>query len=101
MQLKLTIAIILIISALSSCNNESGNAGHIFCDTACMKDSMKFIKDESKLKPFVLIKAKDCNADTLKWGRIGVRRAIEFHYRLNKDYTRCFFNDTAYAWLIF
>ena len=102
MQLKLTIVAVFIFSILFSCkNSESANGGAVFCDTACMKDSLKFIKEASKLQPFILIHASNCKADSLKWGRIGYRRSIAFDYKLNKDYTKVFYNDTAYVWLMF
>jgi len=102
MQLKLTIASIFIFSILFSCKN-SANGGATFCDTACLKDSIKFIKEASKLQPFVMITAANCKADSLKWGRLGYRRSIEFpnKLKLNKDFAKVFYNDTAYVWLMF
>jgi hypothetical protein len=66
-----------------------------------MKDSLKFIDNNSKLKPYVYISAKNCTGDTLTWGYIGQNKNILFNYKLNKDYTRCFIKDTSLALLVF
>jgi hypothetical protein len=66
-----------------------------------MQDSLKFIDNNNKLKPYVYISAKNCNGDTLTWGFIGQNKNIPFEYRLNKDYTRCYIKDTSYALLVF
>ena len=102
MQLRLTIILSLFISAFSSCNN-SGNSHATFCDTACLKDSLKFIKSEHPLKPYVYISTKDCMADSVIWSYtgMGINRKTGLRYRLNKDYVRCFIRDTSYAWLLF
>jgi hypothetical protein len=104
MQMKLTLAAIVIFSVLVSCKNSgSGNGTATFCDTACLKDSIKFIKEASKLQPFVIIQPGNCKIDSLKWGRIGYRRSIAFTSKLkiNKEFTKVFYNDTAYIWLMF
>ena len=66
-----------------------------------MQDSLKFIDNNNKLKPYVYISAKNCVGDTLTWGFIGQNKNIPFEYRLNKDYTRCYIKDTSYALLVF
>ena len=97
---------ILVLSAaaiiFSSCNNKNSTTTKAsFCDTVCMQDSLKFIDNNNKLKPYVYISAKNCNGDTLTWGFIGQNKNIPFEYRLNKDYTRCYIKDTSYALLVF
>jgi hypothetical protein len=103
MQGKLTIVAIIILSYLSSCSNSGGNNQKTFCDTVCLKDSIKFRDEQNKFKPYVFISAKNCGADTLRWGYAGgSKTSIAFQkYKLNKDFTRCFIYDTSYAWLIF
>jgi hypothetical protein len=92
-----------MITYLSSCSNSGGGNQKTFCDTVCLKDSIKFRDEQNKFRPYVLISAKDCKADSLKWGYAGgTKTTIDFKkYKLNKDFTRCFFNDTSYAWLMF
>lgn len=90
----------LLVIIFSSCNN-SGKGKASFCDTVCMKDSMKFIDNNHPLKPYVYISAKNCIGDTLTWGFSGQNKNIEFNYRLNKDYARCIIKDTAFALLVF
>jgi len=102
MQRKLTLISLPFIFIVLSCGNKnSSGANRSFCDTACMKDSVKFVEDNNLLKPYVYISAKNCTGDTLTWGYIGQNKNILFNYKLNKEYTRCIFKDTAFALLIF
>jgi len=102
MQSKLIIIITLFAGLLLSCKNKNASKTKVsFCDTLCMKDSLKFADSSNKLKPYVYISAKNCSGDTLTWGYAGQNKNIVFNYRLNKDYTRCSFKDTAFALLVF
>jgi len=98
-----SIAALAILSYLSSCSNSGGGNQKTICDTVCLKDSIKFRDDQNKFKPYVFISAKNCNADTLRWGYVGgPKTSLSFKkYKLNKDFTSCFINDTSYAWLLF
>lgn len=100
MQLKLILILSTFVFMFSACKN-SATTRASFCDTVCMKDSLKFIDNNSRLKPYVYISAKNCTGDTLTWGFEGQNKNIEFNYKLNKDYTRCFIRDTAFALLMF
>lgn len=100
MQIKLFVFFLGLLGVISSCNNSSSTRKS-FCDTVCMKDSLKFIDNTSRLKPYVYISAKNCSGDTLTWGYIGQNKNILFNYRLNKDFTRCFIKDTSFALLVF
>jgi hypothetical protein len=79
-----------------------------FCDTSCLKDSIRFTGDHF-LKPYVHISASNCQADTLTWSydgmgvnrKVGLEDFLNAKIYLNKDHVRCYFNDTAYAWLLF
>jgi len=101
-------AIVAISLSFIGCKSSSAEAPQSFCDTACQKDSIKFVGDH-KLKPTVFITASTCHPDTLGWtyNGMGVNRKVEIkdflsaNVLINKDYVRCFFNDTAYAWLLF
>lgn len=101
------IAIVLILS-ITGCKSSSSEGPVLFCDTACLKDTIKFNGDFT-LKPYVYISARDCRADSLIWSYkgMGINRKTGFTYLLNnsvsinKDYIRCVFNDTSYAWLLF
>jgi len=102
MQLRTIFITLLIFVIILSCSNKkSSSTKTSFCDTACMKDSLKFTEETNKLKPYVYISAQNCKGDTLTWGYSGQNKNIAFNYRLNKDYTRCFFKDTAFALLVF
>lgn len=102
MYLKSITILSATVIALLSCNNKSSTTTKAsFCDTVCMQDSVKFIDNNNRLKPYVYISAKNCSGDTLTWGFIGQNKNIPFDYRLNKDYTRCYIKDTSYALLVF
>lgn len=102
MHSKSIIVLFAAVMIFLSCNNNNSTKTKTsFCDTVCMQDSLKFIDNSNKLKPYVYISAKNCNGDTLTWGFIGQNKNIPFEYRLNKDYTRCYIKDTSYALLVF
>lgn len=104
--LFVSLILVMLISPFVSCKSKSGPK--TFCDTACFKDSVKFT-GEYKLKPYVYISARNCQADTLIWSysgmgvnrKVGLSDFLGSAVHLNKDYIRCVFNDTAYAWLLF
>jgi hypothetical protein len=100
---KLTIAAIVAVFFFSSCSNSGDGDKNALCDTVCQKDSIKFRDEQNKFRPFVFISAKNCKSDSLKWGYSGSEKTIiDFQkYKLNKDFTRCYINDTSYAWLVF
>ncbi len=91
-----------------SCKSGGSSGSKLLCDTICMKDTVKFTGTH-KLQPYVYISARDCMADTVIWSYKGMgvnkKEAVSFftgrQVQLNKDYIRCVFNDTAYAWLMF
>lgn len=101
---------LLILSAsLLSCGNRSSNGAKLFCDTACMKDTLKFIKEDHELKPYIFISTANCLPDSVIWSYsgMGTNRKLGFSdfgghlFSLNKNYVSCFFKDTSYAWLLF
>ncbi|RYG31029.1 MAG: hypothetical protein EOO01_35935 [Chitinophagaceae bacterium] len=101
------VSVILLGTGFNACKSDS--APVTFCDTACLKDSIKFVKEDHPYKPYVYISAANCNADTLAWSYIdmGVNRKLGFNdllgtaVKINKDYVSCFIKDTSYAWLLF
>jgi hypothetical protein len=108
--MRLIFVIIVTVTigfAFTSCSSSSGPA--TFCDTACMKDTMKFINSNHVLKPYVYISAKDCTADSVIWSYdgMGVNRKLSVSgilgasLHLNNNFVRCVFNDTSYVWLLF
>lgn len=92
-----------------ACKSSGPAAPPSFCDTSCLKDSIKFVKEDHPYKPYVYISAANCIADTLTWSYIdmGVNRKMGFPdllgtpVKLDKNYVDCFIKDTSYAWLIF
>lgn len=103
------VAALVLIQTLDSCKSSSSSGPATFCDTTCLKDSMKFIKENHQLRPHVYISASGCKADTLAWSYdgMGANRKLAFTdlfnkpVHLNKDYVSCFIKDTSYAWILF
>lgn len=95
--------------AFFSCGCKSGSGTKLFCDTACMKDTIKFIKSDHELKPYLYISAANCLPDSVIWSYsgMGINRKLSFDdfgghkFSLNKDYMHCFIKDTSYIWLLF
>jgi hypothetical protein len=62
-----------------------------------------------KLEPYVIISAKNCQADTLAWSyngmgknkKIGLTDFLNKKVYLNKNYVRAYFKDADYAWFLF
>lgn len=104
----LIAAALLALFSIGACKSSSSGGAKTFCDTACLRDTIKFTGDH-KLKPYVWLSARDCKADTLLWSyngmgvnrKVGLEDFLNTHVQVNRDYIRCFFNDTAYAWLLF
>ncbi len=106
--LFLSTVFIAFIAAAMGCKSGASTPA-TFCDTACLKDSVKFTGDH-KLAPYVYISATSCNADTITWSYrgMGVNRKMSIpdilkndEIHINRDFVKCFFRDTAYAWLLF
>jgi hypothetical protein len=107
--MRLIFAIVVITAMIAFSFTSCKSSGSpTFCDTACMKDTIKFTKDDHPLKPYVYISAKDCAADSVIWSYdgLGVNRKLDLTsllgatLHLNKDFIRCTFYDTSYVWLL-
>ncbi|MES1220177.1 MAG: hypothetical protein ABUT20_32035, partial [Bacteroidota bacterium] len=100
----LIVPAITIVFAFYFGSCKSSSSPQTFCDTGCLKDTIKFNSD-SKLKPYVYISARNCMADTLLWSyegmgvnrKVGLADFLNTIVYINKDYVRCFIKDTAYA----
>jgi hypothetical protein len=101
--------VILFFSAvLFSCGNKSAT-GKMFCDTACLTDTIKFIKEDHPLKPYIYISTANCLPDSVIWSYSGMgnNRKLGFEdfggrkFSINKNSMTCYFKDTSYAWLLF
>lgn len=105
--MKLLIAplfMIATVSMLVSCGGSSSTPA-TFCDTTCLKDTLKFAGNH-QLEPFVYLSVKDCKPDSIIWSYkgLGSNRKTKFDYTstsVNKDYIRCIFNDTTAAFILF
>lgn len=108
MKLLLPVAACLMFSFFYSCKSSSGDKPKSFCDTVCLKDTVKFTGDHA-LKPSVFITAKNCLPDTIIWTYkgLGANRKTSFStllsgtVHLNKDVARTYFRDTAVAYIMF
>lgn len=92
-----------------ACNNKSSQSAKTFCDTACQRDTIKFVDETNKLKPYVYISASNCLPDSVIWSYSGIElnRKLSFtdlagsKFVINKNAASCNFFDTSYAWLLF
>lgn len=99
---------LLVIATAVSCNNKTSTAPKTFCDTVCLKDTLKYTGTDPK-KPTVFITARNCQPDSLIWSfnGMGADRKTGFTYllgatvQINKDKLRCYFKNADYAWLLF
>jgi hypothetical protein len=100
--------VIMMAWTFGSCKS-SPSGPPTFCDTSCLKDSIKFTKEEHPLKPYVFISAANCVADTITWSfidmglnrKMGLPDLVGTEVKLNKDNVSCFIKDTSYAWVLF
>lgn len=107
---KLLLPVLTLVIGLSilSCKSSGPATPPVFCDTACFSDTVRFTGTD-KLAPYVIISAKNCEADTISWSyagmdknkKMGLEDFLNKKVYLNKDYVRCFFKDADYAWLLF
>ncbi len=105
MKLFLVPAIALIVAfSMGGCKSSSADGPKLFCDTACLKDTLKFAGDHAT-KPFVYITSSNCKGDTIVWSYTGAAaRKTKFDYqdaKLNKDFARCIFKDNEFAYILF
>ena len=102
------ILVLLSVVCIVACNSSTKTA-KTFCETTCMKDTLKFTKEDHKLKPYVYISAVNCLPDSVTWSYsgLGINRKLSFTdlsgtpFPIDKKMSRCFFNDTTYAYLLF
>jgi hypothetical protein len=96
-----------LLWSLHSC--KSSSAPPSFCDTACLKDTIKFSDEANPLKPYVYISARNCSADSLIWNhldmgvnrKMGIVDLVGAPVKLNPSAVACYIKDTSYAWLTF
>jgi hypothetical protein len=106
--MKYTLTLLIIIS-LFACNNKSAIVTKTFCDTACQKDTLKFINKDHQLQPYVYISAANCRPDSVIWSYrgMGINRKLGFtdlagsKMPLDKNFINCIIKDTSFAWLLF
>ena len=103
----LTVIAVTCFIGLVSCDNSSKTI-KVFCDTSCIKDTIKFTGDHPE-KPFVYISVAGCMADTVIWSHNKLESNLKIDFnevagsglRINRDKMACYFKDTSYAWLEF
>src|SRR6478672_11692491 len=108
MRSLLAIVVILAITIAFAFGSCKSGGSPTFCDTSCMKDTLKFTETNHPLRPYVYITAKDCLPDTIMWSydgmgvnrKLGVPDLVGGPVHLNKDFVRCVFNDTSYVWVL-
>ena len=110
MKTLLSICALVMLTQLFPACKEAVKVSGSFCDTTCVKDTMKFMDEKHPLKPYVYISPTNCNADTITWSYtdMGNNRKISIEsllggtkVKVNKDAVSCFIRDTSYAWIAF
>ncbi len=101
----LLIPAAFIVLALSLAACKSASSPKTFCDTACLKDTIKFT-GEHALRPYVYIAPADCKPASIirSHGAMGESLMTDFGFgsvSINPGFVRCIFSDTAYACLLF
>jgi len=103
--LAILAAVCVTAASVSSCGS-GATAPKTFCDSACIKDTMKFAGTH-KSKPIVYISAANCKPDTITWSYDGMEssRKTKFEYpasvTVNKDFFRVLFNENKYAYILY
>lgn len=108
MKLKLLPLLLIFVYTFFACKN-SASGPATFCDTACVRDSLKFINKTHPLEPYVYISIKNCFPETITWSYkgMGVNRNLAFaditstKLYLNKNFIHCVIADTSTAWVLF
>ena len=96
-------ALTALVLSIASC--KSSSAPNTFCDTGCLKDTIKFTGDHD-LSPYVYIAPADCKPASIirSHGAMGESLKTDFGFgsvQINPGFVRCIFSDTAYAYLLF
>jgi len=103
--LAIIAAVAITAASVSSCGSGS-SAPKTFCDSACLKDTLKFTGTH-KLKPTVFISASNCKPDTIIWSYDGLESSRKTKFEIpagviiNKDFVRCLFNENKYAYILY
>jgi hypothetical protein len=103
----LSIVTVLIVIVFTDCNS-GPEVRPVFCDTTCSNDTIKFTSDNPN-KPRVYISMSDCLPDTVIWSYKQMDNNLKLDFsemagsgiRINKNFMKCYFVDTAYVWLEF
>lgn len=101
------VSLITIIYILGA-GCKSSTKPQSFCDTACFGDSLRFTGTH-ELRPYVILSASNCQADTLSWSydgmgvnrKVGLDDFLNTKVYLNRNFVTVFIKDTAYAWVLF
>jgi len=107
MKIVLIVAINIAVMVIFSCNNKP-DVPKSFCSDPCLKDTLKFTGNHAG-KPYVYISARSCTPDTILWShanmvsnrKMGLSSLLGQPVSINKDFIRCDFYDTSYAWVQF
>ena len=103
------LLLLTVAAALFACGDKKAVGEKPFCDTACLQDTIKFMKEDHKLKPYLYISTKRCLPDSVIWSYkgLGTNRKLSFDdfglkkFPVNKDHMTVYFGDTSYVWFLF
>ena len=106
--MRLLLILVVLVAMANSFNACKSSGSKTFCDTVCLKDTLKY-KGDHPLEPYVYISVRNCKADTLVWSykgmgsnrKLGWEDLLKGPVKINKDYVSCYIKDTSYFWLQF
>jgi hypothetical protein len=105
MKILSTLLVLMPALFIIACNNKPA-APKSFCADPCLKDTLKFMGSHPG-KPYVYVCAKSCTPDTILWShanmesnrKMGLSDLLGRPVSINKQFIRCEFYDTSYAWV--
>ncbi len=104
------LLLLIAAAALFACGGGRNTATEKpFCDTVCLTDTIKFMKEDHTLKPYLYISTKNCLPDSVIWSYrgLGTNRKLSFDdfglkkFPVNKNTMTIYFGDTSYVWFLF
>lgn len=110
MKIKLLIVpALLSLIIVSSCEDKAVTTVKPFCDTACLKDTLKFANQAHEAVPKLAITPYDCLPDSILWThrylatnkKMPLSSLTGRSVRIDSNFVKCYFTDTSHVWIEF
>jgi len=104
MKIATTLYVTILSLSFIACKGPAEKKN--LCADPCLKDTLKYMGDHAG-KPYVYISARGCTPDTILWShanmvsnrKMGLSELLGQPVSINKQFVRCDFYDTSYAWV--